>query len=184
MVQRAIWHINCLLFGSGTHVSMLVPCAECTECLSAQVQTLSYSFYSPTDAPMVTEAPTKSILLADDDPDVLWGLEKCLVRAGYSVTAVEDGLKALDVLRSRLFDLIITDVRMPGMNGLALLDWLRINRPKVQVVVMTAFSSPDLKDLCTSKGARLFLEKPVDPDLLISAISRALPHDPSTSSRA
>lgn len=128
------------------------------------------------------ETWTKSILLADDDVDVVWGLGKCLTRAGFAVTTAGDGSEAVDMLYSRLFDVIITDVRMPRMNGLALLDWIRANRPNAHVVVMTAFSSPYIKDLCASKGVTLFLEKPVDPDMLISAISGALPRDPGESS--
>jgi len=104
-----------------------------------------------------------------------------LTLAGFAVTTAGDGSEAVDLLHSRLFDVIITDVRMPRMNGLALLDWIRFNRPEARVVVMTAFNGPYLKDLCVGKGAMLFLEKPVDPDMLISAIAGALPRDPAAS---
>ncbi|MCA1961073.1 MAG: response regulator [Desulfomonile sp.] len=127
---------------------------------------------------MTTTWP-KSILLADDDPDVLLGLAKCLARAGFAVTTAGDGAEAANLLHSKLFDVIITDVRMPHMNGLALLDWVRNNHPDTCVVVMTAFNSPYLKDLCVSKGAALLLEKPFDPNMLISALSGALPRGPS-----
>jgi len=101
--------------------------------------------------------------------------------AGFAVTTAGDGSEAVDLLHSQLFDVIITDVRMPRMNGLALLDWVRSNRPETHVVVMTAFNSSYLKDMCVSKGAALLLEKPVDPNMLISALSGALPQAPSGS---
>lgn len=108
----------------------------------------------------------RSILVVDDDPDVVWGLGRYLTREGFLVTTCGDGAEALSLLESTHFDVVITDIRMPKLNGLALVHWLGMNRPEVRVVVMTGFGGPSVRDLCLRKGAALYLEKPVDPHLL------------------
>ncbi|MEW6137757.1 MAG: response regulator [Thermodesulfobacteriota bacterium] len=112
-----------------------------------------------------------SILIVDDDPEQVWSLGRYFTRAGYSVTTCGDGEEAISVLESRHFEAVITDIKMPRLNGLALVDWLRENRPCTRVVVMTAFGGPSIRHLSITKGAILYLEKPVDPDLLADALS-------------
>ncbi len=112
-----------------------------------------------------------SILLVDDDPETVWALGRYFTRAGFPVTTCGDGEEAISVLESRHFDTVITDIQMPRLNGLALVDWLRRNRSGTRVVVITAFGGPSIRHLSVSKGAVLYLEKPVDPDLLVSALS-------------
>ena len=112
-----------------------------------------------------------SILLVDDDPEQVWVLGRYFTRAGYSVTTCGDGEEAISLLELRDFDTVITDIQMPRFNGLALVDWLRENRSGTRVVVITAFGGPSMRHLSISKGAILYLEKPVDPDLLAEALS-------------
>jgi CheY-like chemotaxis protein len=114
-----------------------------------------------------------SILLVDDDPEVVWALGKYFTRAGFPVTTCGDGEEAIALLESRDFDTVITDIQMPRLNGLALVDWLRVNRSGTSVVVITAFGGPSIRHLSISKGAILYLEKPVDPDLLAEVLSSA-----------
>ena len=111
-----------------------------------------------------------SILLVDDDPDVLWALGKYLARAGFPLTTCGDGEEAISLLKSRHFDTVITDIQMPRLSGLGLVDWLRANRANTRVVVITAFGGPSIRHLSIKKGAILYLEKPVDPDLLAEAL--------------
>jgi CheY-like chemotaxis protein len=111
-----------------------------------------------------------SILLVDDDPEVLWALGRYFARAGFSLTTCGDGEEAISLLKSRHFDAVITDIQMPRLNGLALVDWLRANRAGTRVVVITAFGGPSIRHLSIKKGAILYLEKPVDPDLLAEAL--------------
>jgi CheY-like chemotaxis protein len=113
----------------------------------------------------------RSILVVDDDPDVVWGLGRYLTREGFLVTTCGDGADALSLIESKRFDVVITDIRMPRLNGLALVHWLGMNRPEVRVVVMTGFGGPSVRDLCLRKGAELYLEKPVDPHLLTNFLS-------------
>jgi CheY-like chemotaxis protein len=111
-----------------------------------------------------------SILLVDDDPGVAWALGRYFARAGFAVTTCGDGEEAIALLEYRDFDTVITDIQMPRLNGLALVDWLRTNRASTRVVVITAFGGPSIRHLSIKKGAILYLEKPVDPDLLAEAL--------------
>jgi CheY-like chemotaxis protein len=112
-----------------------------------------------------------SILLVDDDPEVVWALGRYFARAGFPVTTCGDGEEAISLLRTKQFDTVITDIQMPRLNGLALVDWLRMNRSGTRVFVITAFGGPSIRHLSIRKGAILYLEKPVDPDLLAEALT-------------
>jgi CheY-like chemotaxis protein len=115
----------------------------------------------------------KNVLLVDDDPDVLWGLGRCLTRNGFKVTTCADGAEAVPYLESMPCDILVTDVQMPNLNGLALLEWVRKNRPHIRVAVITAFGSEAVKNLSLRRGAILYLEKPLDPKLLIEVLDEA-----------
>lgn len=112
------------------------------------------------------------VLLVDDDPELVWVVGKYLTKAGYAITTCADGAEAVDLLESREVDCVVTDIKMPNVNGVALVEWLRRNRPSLRVIVMTAFGSPFIRELVLGKGAMLYLEKPVDPQLLVDVISR------------
>lgn len=111
-----------------------------------------------------------SVLLVDDDVTIVWAVGRCLTRAGFAVMTCGDGLEAVSLLSTRPCDVLVTDIQMPGLNGLQLIDWVRENRPETRVVVITAFGSPALREASSKKGAFLYFEKPVDPDLLIEAL--------------
>src|SRR3989304_6224188 len=78
--------------------------------------------------------PDGRILIADDEDSLRWVLEKGLKQAGYRVVAVKDGEAALQEAGSEPFDLILLDIRMPGMDGLTLLGKIREARPDAQEV--------------------------------------------------
>ncbi|HSE92064.1 MAG TPA: response regulator, partial [Methylomirabilota bacterium] len=78
------------------------------------------------------------ILIADDEDSLRWVLEKGLRGAGYEVMPVEDGEAALRAIEREPFDLVLLDVRMPGLDGLTVLERVRELRPDTYVVVMTA----------------------------------------------
>src|SRR3990172_7477207 len=78
------------------------------------------------------------ILIADDEDGLRWVLEKGFRGAGYQVTAVKDGTAALREAEAQPYDMILLDVRMPGIDGLSLLKQVREKRADAQVVIMTA----------------------------------------------
>lgn len=110
------------------------------------------------------------ILIVDDDPRVCWSLGRYLTRAGYGVCACGDGVEAIELLKHQDHDLVVTDIQLPKLNGLALLEWIRDRRPAVKVIVITAFGSASVRHASIKTGAYHYLEKPVDPELLLRII--------------
>jgi len=118
--------------------------------------------------------PGKKILLVDDDKSLLRVTEKQLTDAGYRVTKAESAETALTEFESGGFDLVVTDVQMPGMDGLELLAELKRRDSTVAVVVVTAFGSVEraVQAMCT--GAVDFLEKPYKREALLLAAEKGL----------
>ena len=110
------------------------------------------------------------VLLVDDDPEISWGVGRILTRAGCQVSVCGDGAEAVDLLKTKSFDFLITDVQMPRMNGLALIEWVVHHSPRMRVIVMTAFGSSSVQQASLKKGAILYLEKPFDPQALVDIV--------------
>jgi two-component system, NtrC family, nitrogen regulation response regulator GlnG len=114
------------------------------------------------------------ILVADDEDGLRWVLEKGLREAGYEVTAVKDGEAALRHAEAEPQDLIFLDVRMPGLDGLAVLQRLRASRPDALVIVMTAHGTMETAIQAMQRGAYDYLAKPFDIDEVLLLAERAL----------
>lgn len=82
-----------------------------------------------------------SILLAEDDRAVREFVTRALQHRGHEIVAVEDGLLALEVLQHREFDLLVTDIVMPGMDGIALALKLAKDKPKLRILLMSGYSA-------------------------------------------
>jgi two-component system nitrogen regulation response regulator GlnG len=117
---------------------------------------------------------TGNILIADDEDSLRWVLEKGFRGAGYQVTAVKDGTSALREVESGPFDLILLDIRMPGIDGLSLLKQVREKRPDAQVVIMTAHGTMETAVQAMQDGAYDYLAKPFDLDAALLLAERAL----------
>jgi DNA-binding NtrC family response regulator len=118
--------------------------------------------------------PDEKILLVDDDKSLLRVTEKQLTDAGYSVSPVESAEAALKEFGDGTFDLVVTDVQMPGMDGLALLAELKRRDPAVAVVVVTAFGTVERAVEAMRTGAADFLEKPFKRQALLLAVEKGL----------
>jgi two-component system nitrogen regulation response regulator GlnG len=114
------------------------------------------------------------ILIADDEDGLRWVLEKGFRGAGYQVTAVKDGAAALREAESQPFDMILLDIRMPGIDGLTLLKQVRERRPDAQVVIMTAHGTMETAVQAMQDGAYDYLAKPFDLDEALLLAERAL----------
>src|SRR5262245_21361606 len=84
---------------------------------------------------------TSMLLVADDDPAVRQSLERTLTREGYGVVLAPDGQAALDRLRQGGVDLLLSDLKMPGLTGLELLKEAKAVAPDVDVIILTAFGT-------------------------------------------
>jgi two-component system, NtrC family, response regulator GlrR len=119
-------------------------------------------------------ADTSRILLVDDDPSLLKVLAIRLQREGYNVKTAESGKRALAVLPAFRPQLVITDMRMDGMDGLTLFDAIHAKEPTLPVVVLTAHGTiPDAVE-ATQRGVFAYLTKPFEKDQLIQIVDRAL----------
>ena len=130
---------------------------------------------------MTMDAATqkKHILVVDDDDNTLQSVAFILQADKYAVTTTTNGRTALDLLTdardaSNRIDLLITDVQMPVMNGLALLDELRRRNVTVPVLVITAFGGPALCRDLRERGYSHRLDKPFDDVALTTAIASIL----------
>ncbi|MEO8706583.1 MAG: sigma-54 dependent transcriptional regulator, partial [Kofleriaceae bacterium] len=117
-----------------------------------------------------------SVLVVDDDVDTAMLLRDSLRRRGLDVQDVHSAEEALARLRARTVDVVVSDVRMPGMSGIDLAAQLREEFPKVPVIMVTGWGSLDTAIGAIRAGAFDFIAKPVDGDTLALAVSRALNH--------
>ena len=116
----------------------------------------------------------KRILLVDDDKDLLQLISMRLSAAGYAVTTAESGQAALAALAVAPCELVITDLRMEGMDGLALFDAIHREAPSLPVVILTAHGTIPEAVAATQRGVFGFLTKPFDPKVLLDTVAEAL----------
>jgi DNA-binding NtrC family response regulator len=122
-------------------------------------------------------APTqlrKTILVADDDPHIQEVLEARLVSAGYEVIPAADGREALKILADTSVDLVISDIRMPGLTGLELQARLEETAPKLPIIFLTAHGSIQDAVKAIKSGAVDYLTKPFEGLELLDKVSKAL----------
>ncbi|UCH79637.1 MAG: response regulator [Nitrospiraceae bacterium] len=112
------------------------------------------------------------ILVLDDDPIVTLSCKRILGAEGYSISTVEKGEEALNKLAKEDFDLLISDVRLPDINGMEVLKESRIVKPKTDVVIITGY--PTLEDAkeSTRLGASEYIEKPFTPDFMLNVAKK------------
>jgi len=114
------------------------------------------------------------LLVIDDEEDLREMLEFILTSEGFEVATVDGGLAALDLARTRRFDLAITDMKMPGMNGIETLTALKELDASMEVIVATGYASEQTAAECMKRGAYGYLRKPFELDDLRALIDRAL----------
>jgi HD-like signal output (HDOD) protein len=113
------------------------------------------------------------ILFVDDEPDILRELQRSLksLKDYWDMSFVEDGENALEVLEKEVFDVILSDLRMPGIDGLRLLELVKFKYPRMVRIILSEHS--DKMILKTVTSAQQYLPKPCEKELLISTITRA-----------
>jgi two-component system, response regulator YesN len=114
------------------------------------------------------------LLIVDDDETVRASLRDALARKELQVSVAAGGQEALDRIAEGRVDLVLTDVRMPGVDGLELLRRVRARAPGVGVVLMTAYDDPRVLESATRDGACAYLAKPLDLLDLRALIDRLL----------
>ena len=118
--------------------------------------------------------PEHTLLVADDDPGLRESLERTLTREGYRVLLASDGRAALERLQDGAVDLIVTDLKMPGLTGLELLRAAKAIAPDIDVILLTAFGTVEEAVKAMKDGAYDFLTKPFRREQLLKLIDKAL----------
>ncbi len=113
-----------------------------------------------------------NILLIDDDADCIASMETALKSTGYAVTAECDPHYALDTYKKGQFDVVITDVMMPGMSGIELMKALQEYDPRARVIIITAYRDFDGSIAAVNYNAVAYLNKPIDFKELVKILAR------------
>ncbi len=113
------------------------------------------------------------VWIVDDDESIRWVLEKSLAREGMAVQSFPGAAELLDALNDASPDVLISDIRMPGIDGLALMERVRAVKPELPVIIVTAHSDLDAAVASFRGGAFEYLPKPFDVDSVASLVRRA-----------
>ncbi|AYA41771.1 nitrogen regulation protein NR(I) [Xenorhabdus nematophila] len=116
------------------------------------------------------------IWIVDDDSSIRWVLERALSGAGMECTSFENADAVLSALSQSSPEVLLSDIRMPGLNGLSLLNKIKQNHPQLPVIIMTAHSDLDAAVSAYQHGAYDYLPKPFDIDETVALVERALSH--------
>jgi DNA-binding response OmpR family regulator len=116
------------------------------------------------------------ILVVDDSQESREICQRVLRREGYGVQTVDNGEKALDELYATRFDLVITDLKMPELDGMSFIRRAKEIDPKICVIVITGYPSEESKARAIELGASGYLAKPLDISELIAAVKGCLEH--------
>lgn len=114
------------------------------------------------------------ILVVDDEEDLAKILGSILEFEGYEVKSVSNGFQAIEEVRTSSYDLILMDIRLPGINGVETFIKIREIAPSVKVIMMTAFSVEELIDKALQQWAYACIHKPFDIEKIISLIKKVL----------
>jgi len=120
-----------------------------------------------------SRAPSSRVLVVDDDPDIRVFLIRVLQMAGHTAEGACDGQAALDLLNSKPYDIILSDIRMPALDGVALLKAIRQLDLDVPVILMTGTPAIETAIQAVEYGALKYLTKPLDPPDVIKTVNDA-----------
>jgi len=116
----------------------------------------------------------RKVLVVDDDPVVGKSFHRVLAQKGYQVITAENAAQALEKLREQEYDVVFTDIKMPGMSGLELAEQVKARRPWVPVVIVTGYGSTANQERAKAAGVAGFLNKPLSPDMIEDSVAHAL----------
>jgi len=116
----------------------------------------------------------RKVLVVDDDPVVGKSFNRVLSGKGYVVVTAEDGYEALRKLQSEQYDVVFTDLRMPGMDGLEVAEKVKARQPWTPVVIVTGYGSGKSEERARAAGVAEFLHKPLSPEMIEATTARAL----------
>ena len=116
----------------------------------------------------------RKVLVVDDDPVVGKSFDRVLSGKGYAVITASSGKEALNKLETEEYDVVFTDIKMPGMNGLEVAERVKEKRPWLPVVIVTGYGSTANEARAEAAGVSGFLHKPLSPEMIEGSASKAL----------
>jgi CheY-like chemotaxis protein len=117
---------------------------------------------------------SKRVLVVDDDPVVGLSFDRILTPKGYAVMSVRSGAEALERLAREDYDVVYTDIRMPGMDGLEVARRIKASRPWLPVLIVTGYGNDENEATAKDIGVAQFLQKPLTPDTIEESAKEAL----------
>ncbi len=126
-------------------------------------------------APRKEVTLTTSVLVVDDEKNIRITLADILVGEGYEVRTADTGEKAVKLCHKRPFDVVLLDVRMPGMDGFEAFRLIRRERRDSCVIMMSAYSTQEFRRVALDEGAVAFLRKPLDVERVLELIGETQP---------
>lgn len=122
------------------------------------------------------ENERQHVFVVDDEPEVCEALRRTLELAGYEVRCFDSATACLVKMRSAPCDLLITDVVLPGMDGIELLSEVKCRTPSLPVLVVTGYGNVEMAVEVMAAGASSFLQKPLERNSFLAAVEAALKH--------
>jgi DNA-binding NtrC family response regulator len=116
------------------------------------------------------------VLVIDDEQIVRTSCSRALVPEGYDVKLAKNGLEGLSMIKEEGFEIILTDLKMPDMDGIEVLKRIKEGWPSIEVIIITGYQTVDTAVKSIKLGAFDYIEKPFTPDALITAVAKALDH--------
>lgn len=120
------------------------------------------------------EAPEILIVIVDDNDGVRHLVSRWLTKSGFRVVEAQDGIEALHLLEQMKPRIVLADIRMPGMDGIALAQEIKKNDPECGIILMTAYSSPSIMTRAREHGVDDYLEKPFTRDQVFKVLKKYL----------
>jgi len=122
----------------------------------------------------------RKVLVVDDDPVVGKSFERVLSGKGYAVITASNAQEALSKLDAEDYDVVFTDIKMPGMSGLEMAERVKERRPWLPVVIVTGYGSPDNEARAEAAGVSGFLRKPLSPEMIEGSARKAISEKDAT----
>ena len=126
----------------------------------------------------------RKVLVVDDDPAVGKSFDRVLSAKGYAVITAGNAQEALNKLDAEDYDVVFTDIKMPGMSGLEMTEQVKRRRPWLPVVIVTGYGSPGNEARAEAAGVSSFLRKPLSPEMIEGSAAKALSERDATAPSA
>jgi CheY-like chemotaxis protein len=120
----------------------------------------------------------RKVLVVDDDPVIGESFNRVLSGKGYAVITAANGDEALAKLQAEQYDVVFTDLRMPGMDGLEVAEQVKARQPWTPVVIVTGYGSKPSEDRARDLGVAEFLHKPLSPEMIEDSAAKAIAGTP------